>query len=105
MPQVLGGHVDFGALGASTVVGKDLRVLANLGDRRIPVFADAPTVTELGAERAIIARNGLYAPAGTPGEVMNQLEATCEAVTQSEAFEQAAARQHQLIESLGLLQQ
>ncbi len=97
MPQVLGGHVDFGALGASTVAGKELRVLANLGDRRIPVFADAPTVTELGAERAIIARNGLYAPAGTPSEVTTQLESACEAVTQSEAFQEAAARQHQQI--------
>lgn len=97
IPQVLGGHVDFGALGASTVAGRDFRVLAVLGDKRLPVFPDAPAMTELGAERAIIARNGIYAPADTPQPVVERLQSACEAVAKMPEFQEAASRQHQQI--------
>jgi Uncharacterized protein conserved in bacteria len=92
LPQVLGGHVKFAAIGASNVAGKPLKVLAILGTNRLSAFPDVPAVSEFGVKDAVVARNGLYVRRDTPEEVRNKLSAACEAVTQSEAFRQAAGK-------------
>lgn len=97
IPQVLGGHVDFGALGASTVSGKNMRVLAALGDSRLDAFPDAPSATELGVTHPIIARNGLYVSSKAPAAAREKLEAACKTATESEAFLKAAKAQHQQV--------
>lgn len=97
IPQVLGGHVDFGALGASTVIGKPLRVLAVLGTERMEAFPDAPTVAEVGVKHAVIARNGLYVHRSVPASAQETLAKACQQATQSPAFQAAAQKQAQRI--------
>lgn len=97
IPQVLGGHVDFGSLGVSTVAGKPLRVLASLGNQRIDAFPDAPAVTEFGVKHAIIARNGLYVSSKVPAEVRARLEAACLEASRNPEFLEAAKRQFQQV--------
>ncbi len=97
IPQVLGGHVDFGALGASAVAGKNMRVLATLGNKRLDAFGDAPAVSEVGVAHAIIARNGLYVNRQVPESIKGKLESACRQATQSPAFLQAAQSQHQQV--------
>lgn len=97
IPQVLGGHVDFGALGASTVSGKNMRVLASLGNKRLEAFPDAPAVSEAGVNHAVIARNGLYVSSKVPAPVREKLEAACKEATEDAAFREAAAAMHQQV--------
>lgn len=97
IPQVLGGHVDFGALGASTVIGKPMRVLAVLGTERMPAFPDAPPVSDVGVKHAVIARNGLYVHRNVPAAVREKLAGACQQATQSPAFQAAAEKQAQRV--------
>lgn len=97
IPQVLGGHVDFGALGASTVSGRNMRVLGALGNKRMDAFPDAPAVSEVGVEHAVIARNGLYVSSKVSAPVREQLEAACKSATENAAFREAAAAMHQQV--------
>lgn len=97
IPQVLGGHVDFGALGASTVSGRNMRVLAALGNKRMDAFPDAPAVSEAGVEHAVIARNGLYVNANVPASIRGKLEAACKSAAENSGFREAAAAMHQQV--------
>ncbi len=97
IPQVLGGHVDFGSLGASTVAGKNMRVLASLGNARVEAFPDAPAVTEYGVEHAIIARNGLYVSSKVADDVRETLENACKEASENPDFQEAARRQYQQV--------
>lgn len=95
LPQVMGGHVDFAAIGASNVAGKDLRVLAVLGLNRLSAFPDAPAVSEAGVQDAIVARNGLYVRRDVPEAVKQKLGDACRTATESEAFRTAAGALYQ----------
>lgn len=95
LPQVLGGHVDFAAIGASNVAGKDLKVLAVLGMNRLSAFPDAPAVSEAGVKDAIVARNGLYVRRDAPQAVKQKLGQACKTATESEAFRTAAGALYQ----------
>lgn len=86
LTDVLGGTLDFGALGISTLAGKNLRLLAVFADRRHPTLPEVPSITQLGYPAVSPGLNGLYVPAGTPRPVVAQLEATCKAVVGSAAF-------------------
>jgi tripartite-type tricarboxylate transporter receptor subunit TctC len=95
IPDLLTGRIDFGAPSVAVVVGQKLRVLAVFADRRHPSFPDAPTFSELGMPSMPPGLNGLFAPKGTPPEIVASLERACEKATQSEAFRAAAQRLHQ----------
>src|SRR5690606_5317228 len=97
IPQVLGGHVDFGSLGASTVAGRPMRVLASLGSKRMKAFPEAPAVSEAGVDHAIIARNGLYVSSRVPEAARTQLEEACKTASENEVFREAAERMHQQV--------
>lgn len=100
LPQVLGGHVDFAAIGASNVAGRDLRVLAVLGANRLSAFPDSPAVSEAGVRDAIVARNGLYVRRDAPDAVKQRLAQACRTATESEAFRKAAAALYQEVRYL-----
>jgi len=93
--DVLAGRHDFGAPSVAVVAGQKMRVLAVFADRRHPAFPDAPTFSELGMPSMPPGLNGLYAPKGTPPEILSALERACERTTQSEAFRAGAQRLHQ----------
>jgi tripartite-type tricarboxylate transporter receptor subunit TctC len=101
LPDVIAGRVDFGAPSVAVVVGQKMRVLAVFADRRHPSFPEAPTFSELGMPSMPPGLNGLYAPKGTPPEILAVLERTCEQATQSESFRAGAQRMHQPVVYLG----
>ena len=79
MTALLGGEVDvvFEGLGsASTYIraGK-IRALAVTSDQRSPAFPDVPTLKELGIAFESLSWYGLWAPAGTPKEIIQKLHA------------------------------
>jgi tripartite-type tricarboxylate transporter receptor subunit TctC len=101
LPDVIAGRLDFGAPSVAVVVGQKLRVLAVFADRRHPSFPDAPTFAELGMPSMPAGLNGLFAPKGTPPEILALLERSCEQATQSESFRAGAERMHQPVIYLG----
>ncbi|MBC7437052.1 MAG: tripartite tricarboxylate transporter substrate binding protein, partial [Bdellovibrionales bacterium] len=59
-----------------------LRALANISSRRSPQLPDVPTIGEAGfPEATALSWYGLHAPAGTPPEAMQKLEAAMRAAT------------------------
>jgi tripartite-type tricarboxylate transporter receptor subunit TctC len=90
LPQLIGGHIDFGAPGISSIGGKGLRVLATLAEQRHPALPDTPALTELGYPAVTPGLNGLYAPSGTSKENLEQLQALCKQTLESDDFKKSA---------------
>jgi tripartite-type tricarboxylate transporter receptor subunit TctC len=66
--------VDFYAPMKSTLQDNKIRALATTGTKRSPFFTDVPTVAETGvAGYEVTSWNGMFAPAGTPTEIINAL--------------------------------
>ncbi|MEO1199487.1 MAG: tripartite tricarboxylate transporter substrate binding protein [Pseudomonadota bacterium] len=69
----------------------NLRILCVTSAERIDMLPDTPTCAESGAEGVDITMwRGLAAPAGTPDEVIDALEAAASAAVESEQFQEAA---------------
>ena len=94
LTAILGGHVDALASGPAVVLphiksGK-LRPLAGWGDKRVAALPEVPTFKELGypgAEFYIWA--GLFAPRGTPDNVLARLREATRAAVQDAEFKAA----------------
>lgn len=86
LTDLLGGNLDFAALGVGTLTGKDVRILAVLSDKRHPTLPEVPSITELGYAGVSQGLNGLYVPAGTPRAIVAKFEDVCRKVTASPAF-------------------
>jgi tripartite-type tricarboxylate transporter receptor subunit TctC len=74
--DLLGGQVDFTFdLGAAIphIKSEKVRLLAVPTAARSPIFPDAPTMTEAGTNVEITWMSGVYAPAGTPREIVARL--------------------------------
>lgn len=73
---LLGDQVDFAFDSGLTIphirAGK-LRLLAVVGPGRTPLFPDAPTMTEMGVEIEGDSVFGVYAPTGTPRNIVARL--------------------------------
>ena len=83
--QILGGQIDFGLLGMGSAVGV-LRPLAIFSDKRLPFLPDVPTTAELGLPNVPPGYQGLFAPKGTPPEIVARLSQACEVATRSAQF-------------------
>ena len=69
--------VDFYAPMRSTLQDKKIRAIATSGTQRSPFFSDVPTAAEAGAKGyEVTAWNGLFAPVGTPAEIIGLLNKT-----------------------------
>jgi tripartite-type tricarboxylate transporter receptor subunit TctC len=69
--------VDFYAPMKPTLEDKKMRAVATTGPQRSPFFTDVPTVAEAGgAGYEVTSWNGLFAPAGTPAEIISLLNKT-----------------------------
>src|SRR5712671_965170 len=79
LPAALVAHVKSG----------DLRVLAVLGEKRDPIFADVPTAKELGFPVALEMWRGIAVPTGTPKPVIAKLQDAIKQSVESPAFNDA----------------
>ena len=95
--DLIAGRVHFGSPSVALAVGQKVRVLAVFADSRHPAFPEAPTFTELGMPSMPPGFNGLFAPKGTPKEVLAVLERACERAVQTESFRSTAQRLSQKI--------
>ena len=76
---ILSNVIDFQFASTTGVMGPvqggQLRLLAVSGDKRLPVLPDVPTFDEAGAKGAgVVNWTGLWAPKGTPPEIIQRLE-------------------------------
>lgn len=90
LQHLMSGELDFGAPAISSIAGKGLRVLVLLSDKRNPALPDTPALTDVGYPGVTPGLNGLFAPAGTPKAVLDQLQGICQKVLESDDFKKAA---------------
>jgi tripartite-type tricarboxylate transporter receptor subunit TctC len=83
------GIVQLPAAVVAHVKSGDLRVLAVLGEKRDPVFADIPTAKELGFPVALDMWRGIAAPAGTPKPVIAKLQDAIKQSVDAPTFKEA----------------
>ena len=72
-----------------------LRALASFGATRIKALPDVPTFKELGYDAEYYLWVGLFAPKGTPADVVRKLSATIDQAAASEPFKAAIANMGQ----------
>jgi tripartite-type tricarboxylate transporter receptor subunit TctC len=79
--DTLAGRLDFSAAIVSSVAelvrAGRMRMLAVFSESRHPDFPDVPTAREQGIDALQFSQVGIYAPRGTPGPVLDRLEAAC----------------------------
>jgi tripartite-type tricarboxylate transporter receptor subunit TctC len=103
----LAGDVHVGLFDVLTarplIAGGQGRVLATVGERRSPIFPDAPLVSETVAPAvAMDYWLGLFAPAATPPEVVERLHNEITAIVRSPENRSRAAEVSMLTEPLSL---
>jgi tripartite-type tricarboxylate transporter receptor subunit TctC len=96
--DLVGGHVQASVAALQTVApfvnGGRLRMLAVLSEARSPAFPDVPTMKELGHPVLVVDTwYGLFAPAGTPAEIVSRLNSEVNALLQTPEIREALARQ------------
>src|SRR5579871_818473 len=89
--DLIGGQIDVMfttvASAASLVESGQLRAIAVTSAERSPAFPQLPTVAEAGVPGyAAESWYGLFAPAGTPADIVAQLNRSAASAVQSEAF-------------------
>jgi tripartite-type tricarboxylate transporter receptor subunit TctC len=97
LPDLLAGRLDFSGTAIASMVGRNIRPLVVFADQRHPAFADVPTSAELGIASLAPGLNGLFAPKGTPNDILQTLERACETATKSETYRSAARTLHQSV--------
>src|SRR5882757_1725064 len=96
--DLLGGQIQVifttVASAASLVAAGQLRAIAVTSAERSPAFPQLPTVSEAGVPGyAAEAWYGLYAPAGTPPDIIDRLNRSAAKAVQSEAFKRLGANE------------
>ena len=84
--DTLAGRLDFSAAivgsAAELVKAGRMRLVTVFSANRHPEFPDVPTAVEQGIDAQLFSQVGIYAPRGTPGPVLDRLEAACEEALQ-----------------------
>jgi tripartite-type tricarboxylate transporter receptor subunit TctC len=90
LTALMGGQVDFNVpvrtLALPHVQSGRLRYLAMYGAKRWAQAPDVPTLTELGVPIEFVPWTGLFAPAGTPADVLATLRKALRAASQDNQF-------------------
>jgi tripartite-type tricarboxylate transporter receptor subunit TctC len=68
------------------VASGNARALAVTAPKRLPELPDVPTMAESGIDVNVTLWLGLFAPAGTPPEIVAKLEAECQRIAQLPDF-------------------
>jgi tripartite-type tricarboxylate transporter receptor subunit TctC len=87
MTDLMGGHVHASVVALQTsaplILSGQLNMLAVFSEERSPAFAKVPTFKELGYPNLVVDTwYGIFAPAGTPPEVVTKLNQDLNAVLQ-----------------------
>jgi tripartite-type tricarboxylate transporter receptor subunit TctC len=98
MTDLMGGRVQATVAALQTaapfVKGGKLRMLAVLSEERSPAFPDVPTMRELGHPDLVVDTwYGVFAPAGTPPDIVARLNAELNALLELPATTGAFAKQ------------
>jgi tripartite-type tricarboxylate transporter receptor subunit TctC len=96
--DLIGGQIDVMfttvASAASLVESGQLRAIAVTSAKRSPAFPQLPTVAEAGVPGyAAESWYGLFAPAGTPKDVIDRLNKSAASAVQSEAFKKLSVNE------------
>ncbi len=96
--DLVGGHVQASVAALQTmapyVSSGRLRMLAVLSSERSPAFPDVPTMKELGHPKLVVDTwYGIFAPAGTPAEIVSRLNEEINALLQLPELRDAFAKQ------------
>jgi tripartite-type tricarboxylate transporter receptor subunit TctC len=83
------------------VTGRQVRVLAVSGDRRLASLPDVPTFKESGVDLAMTLWRGIAVPRGTPEPVIARLERAFVQAAQSPEFREFATRMGAVVEVRG----
>ena len=90
--QLIGGHIDmaFGntAETSSHVKAKRARVLANMGDKRVPYYKDVPTLIEQGVNASFTQYRGFFAPPNISAEAVKFWEDAFAKMVQTKQFKE-----------------
>jgi len=84
--EVMGGRAEATAWFSDFDVRFGLKALAIFAPERSDMHPDVPTSGELGHPSDIAVWMGLFAPAGTPGDVVAKLDSACGAAVASDRF-------------------
>jgi tripartite-type tricarboxylate transporter receptor subunit TctC len=83
------------------VTGRQVRVLAVSGERRLGSLPDVPTFKESGVDLAMTLWRGVAVPKGTPADAIARLERAFVGAAQSGEFREFAGRMGAAVEVLG----
>ena len=93
LTDLIGGHVPMGFVSVTLVAGPirngQLRALGVGSSKRIPQFPDVPTIAEAGVPGFdAVTWFGLFAPAGTPPDIVNKINADVQKVLADPTFKE-----------------
>ena len=95
LPALLGGHVPLGipaySVVKSQVLGKKLKLLATLSEKRNPLTPDVPSLVELGYKLPYVVSVTLFAPKKTPDEIVKRLDDVVRRVVEDKDFQKKNA--------------
>ena len=83
------------------VTGRQVRVLAITGDKRLASLPDAPTLKESGVDVTMSLWRGIAVPKGTPEAVIARLEQAFTLAAQSAEFREFSGRMGAVVEVRG----
>jgi tripartite-type tricarboxylate transporter receptor subunit TctC len=92
LTALLGGHVDFASLTSefiASVQSGQTRVLATMGDKRLPKFPDIPTLKEAGYDFVNDAVFSIVGPSNLPPVVAKKLERAFAAAIKNKEYLEA----------------
>ncbi|MGD9834008.1 MAG: Bug family tripartite tricarboxylate transporter substrate binding protein, partial [Piscinibacter sp.] len=96
MTALMAGEVSY-IIGNTQLVmplisGGKIKALAVTGERRLAALPDLPTMAEAGTPGVdVVTWFGLFAPAGTPADIVEQLNSAAAAALKSEAVQRSLA--------------
>jgi tripartite-type tricarboxylate transporter receptor subunit TctC len=96
MNAILGGHIDLtdsNMTQKGKVEAGQLKFIAIGTEKRSPEMPNVPTLKELGVNVTYTVSRGLFAPKGTPNDVLAKLESACAATVKEAAFAEAMKKQ------------
>lgn len=92
MKSMAGGVIQFFADTPVILERYDVKALGAYTDERLPGLPDVPTFKEQGVDLTFSIWRGVFAPKGTPKEIVDKIAAACEKAAASQEFKDYAKK-------------